>query len=213
MQNPLNPSNNQPPPDDYMLDALERSIEKSRSLPDPLMANQNFLIDKISRQLDQVEASIENTPSILPKFAIANDWILLNAQNSEIGILETTLPIEDFGASANLNGIGQVSQNDSKQVVSQNPSTTSTRQDSGGIRRHDNTAKGYKPLYGGRTNVQSGISLRHCPENHEIVDVETCESCEKYRHWPEGTNEEPRECWHDWQVTQFCNSEESDVES
>jgi hypothetical protein len=42
------------------------------------------------------------------------------------------------------------------------------------------------------------------------VDLEQCESCEKYRHWPEGTDEEPRECWYDWQDSQAFTEDERD---
>jgi hypothetical protein len=210
MQNPLNPSNNQISPDDYMLDTLERSIEKTIGPPDPLMARQNSLVDDIARQLNRVEASIENMPPLWPKFLIDNDRILPDVQNSKIGTPETTLPIGDFGASANLNGIEQATQNVPKQGVSQNPSTMPIRQNGDGIRKHGHSAKNYKPLFGGRTNAQSNVGLRHCPQSHELIDMETCESCEKYRHWPDGTNEEPRECWHDWQLTRFCNKDETE---
>ena len=41
---------------------------------------------------------------------------------------------------------------------------------------------------------------RYCPATHELIDLEDCQSCEKYRHWPAHTDEEPSECWYDWQV-------------
>jgi len=46
-------------------------------------------------------------------------------------------------------------------------------------------------------------TTRYCPEEHDLVDLGECTSCPKYRHWPEGTSEEPRECWHDWEVRDF----------
>jgi len=66
MQNPLNPLDNQIPPDDYMLDTLEQSIENPGGLTNPLAAKQGFFIDDITRQLNQVEVSIINTPPIPP---------------------------------------------------------------------------------------------------------------------------------------------------
>lgn len=55
-----------------------------------------------------------------------------------------------------------------------------------------------------RTRGKTGLSIgsqmtRYCPETQEVISNDKCDDCEKYRHWPEGTDDEPRECWHDWQ--------------
>lgn len=65
---------------------------------------------------------------------------------------------------------------------------------------------------GGGGRAKAGISrtARVCPESHQPADEQKCESCEKYHHWPEGTDEEPRECWYDWQAGYQCN--QSDIE-
>jgi len=53
---------------------------------------------------------------------------------------------------------------------------------------------------------------RYCPEIFEIVSEQDCQACEKYRHWPEGTDDEPRECWYDWKANQpLADSEEDDI--
>ena len=41
----------------------------------------------------------------------------------------------------------------------------------------------------------------YCPETREIVDIRECATCGKFRHWPDGTDEEPRTCWHLWRKT------------
>ncbi|MBN2137562.1 MAG: hypothetical protein JW720_07140 [Sedimentisphaerales bacterium] len=44
------------------------------------------------------------------------------------------------------------------------------------------------------------MSTRFCPDISELVAKENCEYCDKYRHWPEGTDDEPKECWYDWEA-------------
>jgi hypothetical protein len=202
MQVPLSPLENQNLMDDPMLDALEQSIEKTIVPPDPLMAKQNFLIDAIARQLDQVENGIVNT-SQKPLLADSIDNIIMPATQG-LEIFEIEPPLVNF------NDFEQTPQNSSIPAIPQNsPAPPPIRfEDSTG--RHIHPTKEYKPLSGGRTNAQSNVGLRRCPESREIIDREICESCEKYRHWPEGTSEEPRECWHDWHLAEFCTSEEDD---
>ncbi|MGD0784362.1 MAG: hypothetical protein ABR969_00910 [Sedimentisphaerales bacterium] len=200
MLNPINPPNNQILQDDYMLDALERSIEKTIVPPDLLMVNPNFLIDDVGRQLDRVEARIENMPLIPSDISIIdNSTIPMQAHD----MFELELP------SANINTQLQTPKNNSMSD-SQNSPAKPPQQNESRTGRHIQPFKGYKPLSGGRTNAQSSIGLRHCSENNELIDREICESCKKYRHWPDGTDEEPRECWHDWQLTQFYNKDETE---
>jgi hypothetical protein len=202
MQDPLSPLENQKPMDDPMLDALERSIEKTIVSSDPLMAKQDFLIDDIARQLDHVEASIVNTPpKPLPADNI-DDIIMSSTQGLEIFEIEPP--------SLNVNDFGQTPQDSFIPAIPQNSPARPPMQIGDSMGRHAQPSKQYKPLLGGRTNAQSNVSLRHCPESREIINRETCESCEKYRHWPEGTDEEPRECWHDWHLAKFRKSGEYD---
>lgn len=60
--------------------------------------------------------------------------------------------------------------------------------------------------------VISRRNTRYCPESHEVIDREQCKNCEKFRYWPEGTKEEPRECWHDWQARPPAMSQDEDEE-
>jgi len=64
----------------------------------------------------------------------------------------------------------------------------------------------------GRTGASISRTTRFCPESHEIINEQSCESCEKYRHWPEGTDEKPKECWYDWQDRQSFDECEDDNE-
>jgi hypothetical protein len=54
--------------------------------------------------------------------------------------------------------------------------------------------------------------MRLCPQTGEFIDEGKCEECEYYRHWPEGSEEEPRECWFDWQITQGPTGSEEEEE-
>jgi len=53
---------------------------------------------------------------------------------------------------------------------------------------------------------------RFCPESHGLIDKKKCESCEKYRHWPQGADEEARECWYDWQAKPSHDESKEDAE-
>jgi hypothetical protein len=67
----------------------------------------------------------------------------------------------------------------------------------------------YKPRAGGGTGAATNRQQRYCQESHDAVSQQQCEDCDKYRHWPEGTNEGPRECWHDWQAIPRSNEPDS----
>jgi hypothetical protein len=56
---------------------------------------------------------------------------------------------------------------------------------------------GRRPI-GGRTGSRPTTRCL-CPDTLEPIVEKDCESCEKYRHSPERTDEEPRQCWYDWQ--------------
>jgi hypothetical protein len=62
-QNPLNNTN---PMEDPLLDALEHSIVNPLGFTDPLVVNENPLMDDLAIQLDAIEAGIENSPPIPP---------------------------------------------------------------------------------------------------------------------------------------------------
>ncbi|MCP4261029.1 MAG: hypothetical protein GY774_26485 [Planctomycetes bacterium] len=62
----------------------------------------------------------------------------------------------------------------------------------------------------GSTGAKASHNMRICPENHESINEQKCQSCEKYRRWPEGTDEEPQECWYDWQTQPLHDESEKD---
>jgi len=210
MENPLNPPENQIPLDkqnsleDPLLDALERSIENPPGSMDPLVGDDQFM-DGLARQLDQVEASIENNPHLQPEPTVTSEEGELNAQNDEL--TTDSLPEEQ----------GPVETMDEPDGAIQNP-PSSDSQDSDvserkfkqplpkpkrggtGLKRWRLT---FQRSIGGRTGDSiSGKKSqpRFCPESRKLIDEQKCRSCEKYRHWPEGTYEEPRQCWYDWQA-------------
>jgi len=39
---------------------------------------------------------------------------------------------------------------------------------------------------------------RYCSDAQEAVPLSQCDSCDKFRNWSDGTQEEPRQCFHDW---------------
>ncbi len=55
-----------------------------------------------------------------------------------------------------------------------------------------------------------GIS-RIRPETHRFANEEQRQDCDKYRYWPKGTDEEPKECWHEWQERQPSGDPEREV--
>jgi hypothetical protein len=79
MQDPLNPLdnldplNNTNPMSDPLLDALENSIINPPDFLDPIAERDDVLMDDLARQLDQVEAGIENTPRIAPDPDVFDD--------------------------------------------------------------------------------------------------------------------------------------------
>lgn len=213
MENSLNPPENQIPLDkqnpleDPLLDALEQSIENPPGFVDPLAGDNQFM-DELASQLDQVEASIENSPPLLPEPAVSSDEDELNARTDE---LETASPPEEQESFETMNELEGTIQNlpsfDSQDsdidehMFKQPMSKPKRRGGRTGLKRRS------KYLFKRLTVKRAGslISRRNSqprfrPENHKLIDKQKCESCEKYRRWPKGTNEEPEKCWYDWQA-------------
>ena len=217
MEDPLNPLDSQDPfggtdpLDDPLLDALEHSIEGPPGFVDPLAEHEELLMDGLAKQLDQVEASMENAPQMPPGFDEASDGNESNIQSEEPEDFETpmlpdgieTTEIDEIQGHGMLNGSGWPAAQDSS--TSSSGIGRSIRElpskGSGSARRRGGPPfKGHASGRRGRTGAHAGRNTRLCPENHEIVETQKCEECEKYRRWPEGTTEEHRECWYDWQL-------------
>ena len=220
MQDPLNPLENQVPLDDHMLDALEHTTEYPTGFMDPWAKYDYMLMDDIGRQLQNLEASIDNSLPVFDIPDMGKNDNKVNIQNDNVDILEPSMPPDNLKHSETVNDLRSVfqtptppvPQDSSNSTFSRNLSPPKSRHRGGGCGRKKQGSPFEKNIARQSRRTNAGISsdLRYCLESHELVDKETCESCEKYRHWPEGTNEEPRECWHDWQLTQFRSSDESD---
>ncbi len=210
MQDPLNPLENQDPLNntnpmsDPLLDSLEKSITNPPDFVDPIAKCDDPLMDDLARQLDQVEAGIENTPRIAPDPDVFDD------NDDPVGSEIPAMP-EDFGTPEIEEMLDGGTFGSSEQSAAPDSSISSTRSSQLTpkpplSRSGDRRGRGGHPLrrHGsgrhGSTGARASHNMRICPENHESIDEQKCQSCEKYRHWPEGTDEELRECWYDWQL-------------
>jgi len=219
MQDPLNPLENQDPlnntnpMEDPLLDALENSITNPPDFVDPIAECDDLLIDDLARQLDQVEASIENTPRISSEPDVVDD-------NEDPVGFETSAMSEGFGTPEIEEMLDGGTFGSSEQFAAPDLSINSTSSSkltpkpplsgSGGRRgRGGHPFRRHGSGRHGSTGARASHNMRICPENHESID-EQCESCEKYRRWPEGTDEEPRECWYDWQMKPPPDESEED---
>jgi len=211
MENPLNnpenqiPLDKQSPLEDPLLDAFEQSIENPPGFGDPLVEDNQFM-DGLAKQLEQVEASIENSPSLLPEPISTGHEGDLNAQNDELeteplpeeqGPVETTNDSEDTIQNP-LSSDSQDSDVDEHKIFKQ--PLPKPKRGGAGLRRWKLIFQ--RPTTRRTCGLISGKSSqpRFCPESRKLIDEQKCQSCEKYRHWPEGTDEEPRQCWYDWQA-------------
>ena len=211
MNDPLDPLAEGDPFDDPLLNGLERSIEKPPGLRDPLADPDELLMDDLGRQLDALEASIENSPPVPPLPGTDPDTDGSIPGGSGPAGPEPSLPeeassvpestTETFGS---FDTSPPPPQDSHHRLPPPNPpGLPSPRRGGGGGRRTGAFSSRHRiPGHLKPKMPRPSYSARYCPETHEMIDKKQCESCEKYRHWPEGTTEEPRQCWHDWQATQ-----------
>jgi len=215
MTHPTNPLPNPDSPDDQpasdpMLDAVERSIENPDGFTDPLADHQGdtYYMDDLARGLGAVEASIEGRPPM------PTGPHLPEALEDEIERPEDALPDET----------SEDEMRRAEEDALEGP-TSPARGGSSPLRERpllpplEGTGGGHLPVLppirqsiGARSGARAGVGrrIRICPESHERIDEENCLSCEKYRHWPEGTDEEPKECWYDWKARSSCTEEGDD---
>ena len=67
---------------------------------------------------------------------------------------------------------------------------------------------GYSPR--GRVGTGATSNYLYCPESRESIDPHECTSCDKYHHWPEGTQEELMECWYEWERRKVAKEAEEE---
>ena len=215
MENPVDPGGGQYPTpdndhlDDPLLDALERSIQQGPpGFVDPLAESEALPPDPLAQKLDAVEADIEGAPA-LPDSAVIPDLEESGLADEEV-LPEDTLPAEyEDGNMAGENGRDEddrqpgsrlPSGQDGSRVMTRHPNLLAPP----GGRSNVGTYRGSRQT-GGPVGRSTGARApaaritRICPQTHELIDSDQCQSCEKYRHWPEGSDEEPRECWYDYQ--------------
>lgn len=226
MENPLNPLEsqgpleNQNPLGDPLLDALERSIENPPGFTDPLAGPDEPFVDDLARQLDQVEANVEKTPAISRNPGIIPEGVDPETQDS--GSIDSEAPAssdisEDPGTTEEMWGTFQstppLPQEGSAHMPLPNPPLRKPPRKGGGNIRPRQKLPRHFIVSPRRRIFGTSSNLRFCPESREAVNTEECQKCEKYRHWPEGTDEEPRECWYDWQAKQSLGeSDDSEAE-
>jgi hypothetical protein len=225
MENPVNPMENPgplddpDPMDDSLLNALEHNTLYPTGFMDPLAKYDHMFMDDMGRQLQNLEAGIDGSLPVFDMPDIGKNG--LSVQSGNAGILEPSLPPGDFKPSETVNNLQNVSQNPTpsipryssdEAIFSRNQLPPKSRRRGGGCGRKKQGFPFRKSIakQGGRTSVGMSSNLRYCFESHELIDKGTCESCGKYRHWPQGTNEEPRACWYDWQPTWSHNKEETE---
>ena len=222
MDNPLDPSDPLAPGDPLdplappdplrdMLDGLERSIEPP-ALEDPLADQSEAGQDDLGRVLDAVEGSIDHQPPVQPVLDVGEDVTDANVDQPDVNGFEPDALDEDhvsgtsaaspFGSFESMPPLLPDSSAGPGRPQLQPPLPPRSRGGGGG-------SKGpgllQRLLSLRRRSVKSSYaqSLRQCPASGQIIDTQQCESCERFRRWPEGSDGEPRECWHDWQAKRF----------
>ncbi|MFQ5799377.1 MAG: hypothetical protein ACE5H0_11910 [Bacteroidota bacterium] len=206
--------------DDQLLDELERSIENPAGFKDPLASHDRQFMDDLAKQLDGLEASIEDTSQSDHGTPIVPDNEPTAPQDGgpvisdAVSEGEASESIQDSGEPEDTYEDSQATheegRSDGKRERVQFPRQQRFRGNPRlrGRRRHLFGRRGPSTL--GRRVVRRQGSRRFCPESHEVINVRECESCEKYRHWPGGTDEEPRECWYHWQAKPPSNEPDGD---
>lgn len=223
--NPLenqDPLNNTNPMDDPLLDALEHSIVDPPGFTDPLVENEEPLMDDLAKQLNAVEANIENAPPIplVPEPREPGGDI-----NGDEPDVQGEEPVTPEGAEPTGNGespettIEQYGGFQDSPLPPRKGSAHMTPPNPPGLRRpHKGSSRTgrrkspprRRPTRGTGGLVISRQNTRYCPEIREVIYIEKCDDCERYRHWPEGTDEEPQECWYDWQAKPPCDECDDD---
>lgn len=180
-------------PGDPMLDALENSIVFPQDRADSLARHDPLLMDDLARKLDALERNIEGTGP-LPQ---GGPPVPANAQPPESSLANpaSERPESPSGSNPTVRMAPPSSQ---MPPGLERPNLLSPR-----ARSSLNPAR--PSASRGRTNAGGGnSSLSQCPEQGDLIHKpEDCQGCPKYRHWPEGTEEEPGECWFDWEMTRW----------
>ena len=219
-QDPPNPSEGQDPADpldDPLLSALERSMENPPGFQDPLAGEDEPYMDELGSLLSGLEADIEDT-TLMPRVPGTGYDETADTQEGDSDGPESSEPTDendppgmaiDWGAASS-NARGPTLPGDTSSMGGRSgpPKAPRGRGGGGSSRRGQGLPVGRRgPGRLGRSMATPEPATRQCPANHETVNQQECEECDKHRHWPEGTYDEPRECWYDWQQSQKSSEE------
>ena len=181
---------------DPMLDALERSIAEPPGPANMSMQLSDLLqMDPLGKQLEAVERSVEWGAS----------WPDGGPPTSASATARPPGPLPADAA----NEIPGPASPPSPQLAPGTPGPPWG--DSLDRRRPElgpdpNREHYYHPRASSGSHASAGggsSTLSVCPDRNELIyRPDDCQDCPRYRHWPDGTDEEPRECWFDWELRQ-----------
>jgi hypothetical protein len=213
---------NPDPLDDPMLNALEKSLENPPSFIDSLIENDEPFMDDLARQLGAVEACIENAPPVPPESRPREpggdrDGNEPDVQGNE-PITSEAVPISDDDGSPEVaehlwgqsDGPPPHLQESSSRTPQPNPPDSRMLKRGSGRSGSKKGPPSLRRIRGKTGLFISKQKTRYCPESREVIYIDRCDDCEKHRHWPEGTNEEPKECWYDWQAQSLNDDSKND---
>ena len=203
---------------DPMLDALEQSIVNPPGFADPNTEQDGMFMDDVAKRLDQVEASMENPAPSLPLPAEQIGAAPMGDQ--EHTSVQPGWSEEEEAKTPEAEEEDQLRETrppDSQKAVplrpelSREPPSTLKSGDGGHGGHREPSAR--TASAGGRfTKTRGASGTRFCPDTNYSVDKKDCQDCNEYRHWPEGTEKEPRECWHDWVATPKLDRRRDEVD-
>ncbi len=197
-----NPLENTGPFGDPLLDAVEHNIENPPGLLDLCASmSDGLFMDDLAKQLGHIERDVEGPFVMRPDFDVLPDHDLPILGDDEDTTAESFMPEDDVRLPEPEQP--PFAQGLSSGTTTRNQSTSKPPlgADTGRSYRRPSSIKHHSGG-GGCTKAMISQNQRYCPDTHDSVDEQQCESCDKYRHWPEGTDEEPKECWHDWTMAE-----------
>ena len=194
-----------------MMDLLERSVESAPTGPPTA---EDAVADRQAELLDLLERSIEDAPPLPPE---------TDGTGGSAPPGEEAGPGAEGSAPREPHQVRYVSQDCESPDVDKDVAGQATRC-SHGRQPAFFTRKTGRPTGGSRTGPRRETNSRlrrprrirnatpYCPETRDVADIRECTMCEKYRHWPDGSDEEPRTCWYRRDEAQMPREDSEDHE-